>query len=110
MALVLALSACAGSSTTSGGDKYKQTWAKSYAATTCAEWRSTMTSQQQWAAAADMLTAARNKDGEKSRMPPDDLITKFQGGVGNACSATSTSNIAEIGAVLYLTERLTFRP
>jgi hypothetical protein len=90
-------------------DKYTQTWGKSYSSTTCAEWRSEMSSAQQWAASADMLAGARNKGDGGTGLPQDSLITEFQSGITTACVIDS-QDIAGIGAALYLTERSRFRP
>lgn len=95
-----------GSSDTS---KYTQTWPKSYSATTCREWNNDMTDAQQWAAAADMLTGARNKGDGGQGVPPDSLVNEFQDGITTACAVPSLS-LAETGASLYLTERARFQP
>ena len=96
-------------SNSSNTDKYKQTWSKTYASTTCQEWKSAMSDKQQWVAAADMLTAARNKKDGGNGLPPDALVTTFQGGITTSCVVPS-AKVAEIGAALYLTERAQFRP
>jgi hypothetical protein len=109
------LCSCGGSSTAGSGSsaddvsKYRQTWGKPYASTTCAEWKATMAPAQRFAAAADMLTGARNKGDGGTRLPPDSLISTFQSGVTNAC-AIDTMSITDVGAGLYLTERQRFRP
>lgn len=97
------------SSSPEADNKYEQTWSKSYSATTCTEWLQDMTPEQQFAAAADMLTGARNKGDGGSGLPPDSLIDEFEQGVGTAC-VIPTEDIASIAAVLYLTERDTFQP
>jgi hypothetical protein len=87
-----------------GGDsKYVQTWATSYSETTCADWLGEMTSGQRWAAAADILTSARNKIDGGEGLPPDSLITEFEGGLTNVCiEPTMTLTDASYG--LYTTE------
>jgi hypothetical protein len=92
-----------------GDSKYAQTWPKAYSDTTCAEWNGEMTSGQKFAAAADMLSGARDKGDGGTGVAPDDLITEFQDGVTNAC-VIDTATLAETGASLYLTERERFRP
>jgi hypothetical protein len=67
-----------------------------------------MTSGQRFAAAADMLTSARNKGDGGSGLPPDSLIANFESGVTTACVPPAT-NLAEVGALLYLSEPV-FRP
>lgn len=67
-----------------------------------------MTDDQQWVAAADMLTGARSADGGDD-LPSDSLVDEFQAGVTEACVIPSMK-LAEIGAGLYLTERTRFRP
>lgn len=94
---------------TSSTSKYDQTWDTSYAETTCTQWLEEMSPQQRFAAAADMLTGARNKGDGGDGLPSDDLINEFKAGVDNAC-VEPTAKLAEIGAALYLTERSTFRP
>ena len=94
---------------TSADDKYEQTWPKSYSSTTCQEWIAEMTADQRWAAAADMLSAARNKSDGGQGVPPDSLVDEFMGGVTTACVFPEML-LAEVGAGLYLTERARFRP
>jgi hypothetical protein len=109
---LLSLGACSGSSDGGAGDdtdKYTQTWAKSYSATSCSEWNGVMSEEQQFAAAADMLAGARNRGDGGTGLPDDSLIEQFQGGVTTAC-VEPTANVAEIGAVLYLSERAIFSP
>ena len=109
VAVVLSLSACSGTSSSNGDDKYTQTWSKSYGSTSCDDWNSKMTDAQQFAAAADMLTGARNSGDGGSGLPDDSLIKQFQGGVTTAC-VIPTAIITGIGADLYVTERGTFSP
>ncbi len=90
-------------------DKYEQTWPKSYSSTTCHEWNAEMTADQRWAAAADMLTGARNKGDGGQGVPPDSLVDEFMGGTTRACVVPDMS-LAEVGAGLYVTERARFRP
>ena len=101
-------------STSSAGEssevsKYVQTWPEDYSSTTCSEWNTEMTDQQQFAAAADMLSGARDKGDGGTGVAPDALIENFQGGVTRSC-VMPTASLAEVGAGLYLTERDTFRP
>lgn len=83
-------------------DKYRQTWAIPYSQTTCSQFKVEMTAQQQWAMAADMLTNARNVDSNTG-LPPDSMISEFEGGLHNAC-VIDTMTMSEVGAGLYLTE------
>jgi len=89
--------------------KYDQTWSQPYSSTTCAEWDSEMTADEQWVAAADMLTGARNKGDGRTGLPPDSLVSTFRGGITTAC-VVDTMSIADVGAGLYLTERTRFAP
>lgn len=113
--LLLATSGCSSSTDGSDGDggsatgKYDQSWSKSYDTTTCSEWLEEMSSQQRFAAAADMLTGARNKGDGGSGLPADDLIRQFESGLDNAC-VIPTATLAETAAALYLTDRERFRP
>ena len=106
----LLLSGCGASPrTTATEDRYTQTWAKSYDTTTCSDWTDSMTAAQQWAAAADMLTGARNKGDKGTGLPTDSLVTTFQEGITTAC-VVPTAKLTDIAVGLYLTERATFRP
>src|SRR5689334_3235311 len=88
LALVLLAGCSSTSDSATGGDapgKYDQTWATPYSQTTCADWGSRMNDHEQWVAAADMLTGARNKGDGGDGMPSDALIDEFQSGVTTAC-------------------------
>ena len=98
-----------GSQTDDSVSRYEQTWPQNYSDTTCTEWLQEMSPAQQFAAAADMLTGARNKGDGGTGLPPDSLIDEFEQGIGTAC-VIPTENIASIAAALYLTERSTFSP
>lgn len=92
--------------------KYDQTWAKTYAATTCSEWKSEMTDREQWVAAADMLTGARNKGDSGTGLPSDALVDDFQADITESCSpaAAKAMKIAEVAASVYLIGRDTYAP
>ncbi|MBC9226904.1 MULTISPECIES: hypothetical protein [Aeromicrobium] len=112
IACAISLAGCTASSDGSSSDetdKYTQTWTKSYSETTCEDWNSAMTDAQQFAAAADMLTGARNNGDGGTGLPADSLIEQFQAGMTTAC-VVPTVNLAEMSAMLYLTERQTFSP
>ena len=106
----LCVASCSTKSTSTADSRYTQTWPKSYSSTTCQEWAATMTEQQKFAAAADMLTSARNKGDGGKGVPPDALITYFQSGISNVCPTAPSMSLAETGATLYLTERTKLRP
>jgi hypothetical protein len=83
--------------------KYTQTWGKQYSDTTCSDWNGEMTGQQQFAAAADILTSARNKIDDGSGLPSDALVREFEGGITTVCvEPTMTLTDATYG--LYATE------
>lgn len=107
--LVLTLAACSSTSKTSGPAKYQQTWKTPYSSTTCADWRSKMTDGQRWAAAADMLAAARQKDGAKA-LPPDAMVDSFAAGLTRVCEPIATLTLTDAGVGLYLTDRRLFAP
>lgn len=92
-----------GDSTSSGANKYTQTWAKSYSETTCEDWNDSMSNAQQFAAAADILTSARDKIDGATGLPPDSLITEFQDGVTNVCVIPSMT-LTDATYGLYTTE------
>jgi hypothetical protein len=99
-----------GTTTSAGADSLVQTWGKNYSETTCAEWSSAMTPQQRYAAAADMLTGARNKGDGGQGLPPAPLIRTFMADVSEGCSATDDWSVAEVGASIYLIGRDLYRP
>jgi hypothetical protein len=111
------LAGCSSTSDSEAGDseagdapgKYDQTWATPYSETTCADWDSTMNDHEQWVAAADMLTGARNKGDGGDGMPSDALIDEFQSGITTAC-VVPTMTLTDAGVGLYLTDRARFRP
>ena len=108
--MTLGTSCSGGADPIASTDKYTQTWTKTYSATTCAEWGAEMSSAQQWAAAADMLTGARNKGDGGVGLPPDVLITQFAHDVTVGCSAVGTVTVAETGASIYLIGRAKYQP
>jgi hypothetical protein len=69
-----------------------------------------MTGQQRFAAAADMLTGARNEGDGGTGLPPDSLILSFQSDVSEACTAQGSGSVAEVGASVYLIGRGTDSP
>ena len=90
-----------------GQSKYQQTWSKSYAATTCSDFRTSMTEHERWAAGADMLANARAKGDGPRGMPSDQLVTTFRLGVETGC-VIDTMSVAETGAMLHLAEKARF--
>ena len=92
-----------GTSTDPETSKYEQTWGAAYTDTTCDDWNTLMTSAQQFAAAADILTAARNKIDGGEGLPPDSLISEFQAGVTNVCVIPSMT-LTDATYGLYTTE------
>lgn len=77
--------------------RFKQTWRKSYATTTCADWNLRMKPEQRWTMAADLLYAAR----AVADLPPDELITTFGEAISVDCIPTGDLNVTEIAAALY---------
>lgn len=107
--LFVALAGCSSSGADKASNKYEQTWPEGYTETTCGDWQDEMTPPQQWTAAADMLTGARNKGDGGEGLPPDSLVDTFRDGVTTAC-VEPTLRLDEVGAMLYLTERERFAP
>jgi hypothetical protein len=103
----------AGCSPSDGSDpsvaKYNQTWPKQYSDTTCREFRSEMSTQQRFAASADMLTGARSRDGG-SGVPPDALVYTFMRAIDKPCKLVPTDDIVDVAVAEYLTDRAIFRP
>ena len=106
-AIALVVGACSGESAgTDAGtasDEFGQTWSKAYSDTTCAEYKSQMTTDQQRVMAADMLVGARSVD-KVTTMPSDEMIGTFRDGLTTAC-VLDTAKMSEMGAALYLTEK-----
>lgn len=86
-----------------GSSKYTQTWGAAYSDTSCSDWNELMSSTQQFAAAADTLTSARNKIDGGIGLPPDSLISEFQAGITNVC-VVPTMTLTDATYGLYLTE------
>ncbi|MCS5732892.1 hypothetical protein [Herbiconiux daphne] len=84
-------------------DKYTQTWTASYSETTCDDWLNVMTPAQQFAGAADILTAARNKIDGGTGLPSDSLIDEFAEGINNVC-VIPTMTLTDATYGLYTTE------
>lgn len=90
-------------STSAVDDKYVQTWQSDYSETTCDDWTSTMTAEQKFAAAADILASARNKIDGGSGLPSDSLIDEFRDGITNVC-VLPTMTLTDATYGLYSTE------
>lgn len=91
LAAIAALAGCSG-----GAATYEQTWPKSYATTSCAEWNSKMSDRQQFAAAGDLLWKHLQGNGAKDR-PDRASIEGFQTVLGQSCAERETAMIAEVG-------------
>lgn len=85
----------------SAADKYTQTWTKEYKVTSCSEWLGEMTDDQRRVAAADILTAARNKISGGSGLPSDGLIADFQRNINIACEGSDEVTILEAAYFVY---------
>lgn len=66
-------------------DKYEQTWQPSYSDTSCTDWATKMSDEQQFAAAAEILVSAWAKIEGSSRFPSDSLIGLFQDAIDDSC-------------------------
>jgi hypothetical protein len=107
------MAGCSASESSSGSTKYDQTWSKDYASTTCADWSSTMTQQQRFAAAADILSGARDKVDGGSGVAPDDLISDFQSEIDDACepgAPTATLTLTDVTLFIYQDDHTHFAP
>lgn len=98
-----AIAGCSSSSGSNNSDKYEQTWPAQYSKTTCTQWLNEMSDQQRFAAAADILTSARNKIDGGSGLPSDALIREFEGGVDTVC-VVPTMTLTDATDGLYSTE------
>ncbi len=101
--VALGATACSSSDGGSSSDKYKQTWTRSYSDTTCSQWLHVMSSQQRFAGAADILTAARNEVDGGTGLPSDALINEFASGLDNVCVVPSMT-VTDAAFGLYKTE------
>ncbi len=94
------------SAATSATGEFTRTWTKDYAKTTCTEFRTVMTGQQAFVAAADMLVNARQATDPSWPMPSDDLINTFEGDLNTICStgviADNESITTVAGSVLMV--------
>ena len=83
--LVFAFGGCSGEPGTeasAASSEFSQSWTKAYSETTCAEYKSQMTPDQQRVMAADMLVSARSVD-KVTTMPSDEMIGTFRDGPDN---------------------------
>jgi hypothetical protein len=87
---VAVLSACSDKS-----DTYEQTWPKSYITTTCVEWTSQMSDDQQFAAAADLIWEHDSKRGATER-PEHQPIRDYQSVMGQACAKKPQDTILQV--------------
>lgn len=84
--------------------EYTRTWTKDYAKTTCTEFRTVMTGQQAFVAAADMLVNARVGTDSSLPFPSDDLINMFENDVLTGCDtdASASDNIVDIASAILV--------
>jgi len=95
--------------------RYEQTWETPHADTTCVEWTTEMTKQQQFAMAADLLTAARINDDEEASFPEDQTFEEMQAGIQELCEAdlgysADEPAIPALGLIVYSDDRERFAP
>lgn len=82
---------------------YEQTWLKSYATTTCAEWNSGMSDEQKFATAGDFLWEDLSRNGAKDR-PDYGAITNYQDAIDQSCSAHGSATLASVSDDVGLTD------
>jgi hypothetical protein len=85
-----ALSACAPRSET-----YEQSWPKPYGETTCAEWATQMSDDQQFAAAADLAWDYLQEQGATER-PKTRWVIDYQDSMTQGCAAKPRMTIAQV--------------
>jgi hypothetical protein len=93
-----ALASCAGRSET-----YEQTWREPYSETTCAEWTSTMTDDQQFAASADLVWEHHEEQGATER-PKTGPIVDYQGLMTQECAAKPDKTIAQVARRIHFAD------
>lgn len=98
LVLIVTLAACGDGS---GGDKYKQTWAKAYSATTCADWTGTMDAHQRFAMSADMLVGMYRAKKPGADLPSDTYVDRLVSAVTSVCAAAPTESVTSVAASLY---------
>jgi len=103
-----------GSASSGGGsvasDKFHQTWPTGYGSTTCQQWATKMTSDQKFAAAADMLVGARSTDDKNAGLPSDSLIRSFEGDIGQGCEPIASMTITDAATGVYMLGRAQYSP
>jgi hypothetical protein len=86
-----------GCSSSSGGsattDRYRQTWKTSYGATTCTQWTKSMSDNERFVAAHDMIIALKAKDQS------DTFASAFAGNVTKGCAGVPVGiKLADVAA------------
>ncbi len=108
LATVLLIGACSGAPTST---KYVQTWPRDYRVTTCNDWRDSMSNQQRFVAAGDLLVTLRKHDGDGS-LPSDQMIGAFALDMSDMCAAPAgqVATILDMAPLLYLAFPTEFKP
>lgn len=110
---VLTIGGCSVPESTSddaGPEKFEQTWETSYGDTTCGQWINEMNQHETFVASADMLLTGQQNDGREEGVPDDELIEEFKRGMNEVCGVEASMPISQVGSLLYVTERATFKP
>ena len=92
LALFLALAAGTsgnGESSSSGSDKYKQTWKKSYGETDCPDWDGRMTAHQRFVMVGDIIVRMRQTKSTDVSIPSDTYINSVIVQINAICSQST---------------------
>lgn len=109
--MLLSASACGGGDTS----RYEQTWEKPYEETTCVDWMTEMTEEQQFAMSADLLTALRLDEDPDAEFASDELFAEMLGGIQGLCDADlgypdGEKRIAAMALLVYSDNRARLGP
>lgn len=86
--------------------KQRQTWPTAYSETSCDDWNDEMTDDQRWTASADLLIAARSREGVADGLPSNDQVAGFEEGLTSSCSVSDP--IDAVADAVYKTDPTTF--
>lgn len=99
--LVLVVAACGGSPAST---KYTQTWPKSYATTTCADWNGVMDQHQKFVMAGDMLLSEQKTVKPAAGIPSDALIDTFEAAIASSCNGSDQLLVSNLAVGIYVTD------
>jgi hypothetical protein len=95
--------------------KDTQTWAKSYAETTCADWINSMDVHQKFVMAGDLLLALQRQSNADASIPSDTSIFNFVGDIGTVCASSTGSTaaseqVSDVAQLVYTQGESQYKP